>query len=71
MSLNVDEDPTASPRCVLDQQGALLGRVVCSEFSGCSQVLTGSLRVNPWDTEKVLNMLDESLTLPMQELTSR
>ncbi|EEQ98246.1 trehalose-6-phosphate synthase, putative [Perkinsus marinus ATCC 50983] len=26
MSLNVDEDPTASPRCVLDQQGALLGR---------------------------------------------
>ncbi|EER02842.1 trehalose-6-phosphate synthase, putative [Perkinsus marinus ATCC 50983] len=57
--------------CVLGHQGALLGRVVCSEFSGCSQVLTGSLRVNPWDTEKVLNMLDESLSLPLQELTTR
>ncbi|KAF4745601.1 Trehalose-6-P synthase/phosphatase complex synthase subunit, partial [Perkinsus olseni] len=71
MSLSVDQDPSASPRYVLGHQGALLGRVVCSEFSGCSQVLTGSLRVNPWDTEKVLNMLDESLTLPTQELASR
>ncbi|KAF4656685.1 Trehalose-6-P synthase/phosphatase complex synthase subunit, partial [Perkinsus chesapeaki] len=71
MSLSVDQDPSASPSCVLGHQGALLGRVVCSEFSGCSQVLTGSLRVNPWDTEKVLNMLDESLTMPSQELASR
>lgn len=40
------------------------GRIIISEFTGSSQVLPGSIRVNPWHADTILNALDEALMLP-------
>jgi len=40
---------------------AHIGVLVVSEFSGCSSVLTGAFKVNPWHTIKVMEILDKAL----------
>ncbi|EER18482.1 trehalose-6-phosphate synthase, putative [Perkinsus marinus ATCC 50983] len=50
----------------------LRGAVMCSEFSGCSRVLIGSLSVNPWNTDKlVLAIQDAKHMLGTPELAER
>lgn len=38
----------------------LRGAVMCSEFSGCSRVLIGSLSVNPWNTDKLVLAIQDA-----------
>ncbi|EER16132.1 Trehalose-phosphatase, putative [Perkinsus marinus ATCC 50983] len=38
----------------------LRGAVICSEFSGCSRVLIGSLSVNPWNTDKLVSAIQDA-----------
>jgi len=45
--------------------------VIVSEFSGCSRVLLGSLRVNPWNTSEVIGACEKALTLPEHEKRDR
>ncbi|KAF4749687.1 Trehalose-6-P synthase/phosphatase complex synthase subunit, partial [Perkinsus olseni] len=50
----------------------LRGAVICSEFSGCSRVLIGSLSVNPWNTDKlVVAIQDAKHMLGTPELAER
>lgn len=39
------------------------GVAIISEFSGCSTVLTGALKVNPWDANAVMTALDKALSM--------
>jgi trehalose 6-phosphate synthase/phosphatase len=41
------------------------GRIIMSEFTGSSQVLPGSIRINPWHADTILSALDESLMMPV------
>lgn len=47
------------------------GVLVVSEFSGCSRVLSGSMRVNPWRVEEVVSALSHALTMTAEEATAR
>jgi trehalose 6-phosphate synthase/phosphatase len=62
--LNVPEMHSASSS---NQAGVL----ICSEFSGCSRVLTNSLRINPWDITQTANSILEGLCMSEQEKTVR
>eukprot|EP00930_Biecheleria_cincta_P043778 TRINITY_DN3004_c0_g2_i1.p1 TRINITY_DN3004_c0_g2~~TRINITY_DN3004_c0_g2_i1.p1 ORF type:complete len:1091 (-),score=174.91 TRINITY_DN3004_c0_g2_i1:216-3143(-) len=39
------------------------GVVIVSEFCGCSSVLTGAFKVNPWNTSAALEALDKALSI--------
>lgn len=39
------------------------GAVIVSEFTGCSSVLTGAVKVNPWNTKAVMEAMHEVMTL--------
>lgn len=41
--------------------------VIVSEFSGCSRVMLGALRVNPWNTAEVVAACEKALTMEQQE----
>eukprot|EP00927_Polykrikos_kofoidii_P027259 TRINITY_DN24052_c0_g2_i1.p1 TRINITY_DN24052_c0_g2~~TRINITY_DN24052_c0_g2_i1.p1 ORF type:complete len:1132 (-),score=194.61 TRINITY_DN24052_c0_g2_i1:65-3460(-) len=45
--------------------------VLVSEFSGCSQVLLGSLRLNPWNTEQVVSACELAVTMDDAEKKER
>ena len=40
------------------------GIMVVSEFSGCSRVLVGAIRVNPWNTDRVAESLLHAFQMP-------
>lgn len=40
---------------------------IVSEFSGCSRVLLGSIRVNPWNTADLVKSLRRAIELPLAE----
>ena len=49
-----------------------LGRcpvLICSEFSGCSRVLAGALKINPWYVDGMANALFQAFS--MSEITKR
>merc|ERR1719424_739357 len=39
------------------------GAVIVSEFTGCSSVLTGAVKVNPWNTKAVMEAMHNVITL--------
>ncbi|KAL1519753.1 hypothetical protein AB1Y20_023261 [Prymnesium parvum] len=47
------------------------GIVVLSEFVGCSHVLNGGIRVNPFNLEHVVEQLDTALSMPINERAAR
>eukprot|EP01138_Halocafeteria_seosinensis_P014969 gb/GECG01015281.1/.p1 GENE.gb/GECG01015281.1/~~gb/GECG01015281.1/.p1 ORF type:complete len:1335 (+),score=160.38 gb/GECG01015281.1/:1-4005(+) len=47
------------------------GKVIVSEFSGCSRVLNGALRVNPWQHDHVLSAIASSLEMSEDEASDR
>jgi len=47
------------------------GVVIVSEFSGCSRVLLGSLRVNPWNTTELVAACDRAITMGADERKER
>uniref|UniRef100_A0A6S8DJN0 Uncharacterized protein n=1 Tax=Aplanochytrium stocchinoi TaxID=215587 RepID=A0A6S8DJN0_9STRA len=47
------------------------GCLILSEFSGCSRVLNGALRVNPFRTEDVAIAIEEGLSMSIAEKTAR
>ena len=47
------------------------GVVVLSEFVGCSHVLNGGMRVNPFNLEHVVEQLDAALSMPADERRAR
>ncbi|ETW08519.1 trehalose-phosphatase, variant [Aphanomyces invadans] len=47
------------------------GVVIVSEFSGSSRVLTGSLGVNPWKKDEVVEALVTALEMPEEEKAAR
>ena len=47
------------------------GVVVTSEFSGCSRIMNGALRINPWDVDGVASELDTALSMPKSEQLAR
>ncbi|KAF0698019.1 Aste57867_11350 [Aphanomyces stellatus] len=47
------------------------GVVIVSEFSGSSRVLTGSLGVNPWKKNEIVQALVKALEMPEDERASR
>jgi len=44
---------------------------IVSEFSGCSRVLLGSLRINPWNANEVVNACDRALMMEPAERKER
>ena len=66
---------TASGGIVSSKAAALAqlppGVLILSEFSGCSRVLSGSLRVNPFRIEEVVSALAHALTMSVEEQTAR
>lgn len=47
------------------------GVLVVSEFSGCSSALTGAFKVNPWNTDQVIQVLDKALQISPEEEVER
>mmetsp|Transcript_3481 Transcript_3481/g.8101 ORF Transcript_3481/g.8101 Transcript_3481/m.8101 type:complete len:544 (+) Transcript_3481:148-1779(+) len=47
------------------------GSMIVSEFCGCSSFLTGAIKVNPWDTQAVLNSMHTVSTMDDDERESR
>mmetsp|Transcript_73598 Transcript_73598/g.204527 ORF Transcript_73598/g.204527 Transcript_73598/m.204527 type:complete len:1125 (+) Transcript_73598:84-3458(+) len=45
--------------------------VIVSEFSGCSRVLLGSLRINPWNASELVNACERALTMAPSERKER
>mmetsp|Transcript_55080 Transcript_55080/g.163977 ORF Transcript_55080/g.163977 Transcript_55080/m.163977 type:complete len:989 (-) Transcript_55080:42-3008(-) len=45
--------------------------VIVSEFSGCSRVLLGSLRINPWNTAEVVSACGKALAMAEHERKER
>jgi len=45
--------------------------VIVSEFSGCSRVLLGSLRINPWNTSEVVSACERAMTMAEHERKER
>ena len=45
--------------------------MVLSEFVGCSHVLNGGVRVNPFNLEHVVEQLDAALSMPADERRAR
>ena len=40
------------------------GVMILSEFTGAAQSLSGSIIVNPWNTEELANAIHEAIILP-------
>merc|ERR1712185_798653 len=53
------------------QQPPSDGIAVLSEFVGCSHVLNGAMRVNPFNLEHVVEQLDLTLAMPPVERAAR
>eukprot|EP00435_Cladocopium_sp_Y103_P006500 s3724_g2.t1 len=56
------------------QSGALgdhKGVALISEFCGCSSVLTGAFKINPWNTGGVLTALDEAISITKEDQAER
>jgi len=47
------------------------GSMIVSEFSGCSSVLTGSIKVNPWNTQAVMDAMHSVVTMDEEERARR
>jgi trehalose-6-phosphatase len=47
------------------------GCALVSEFSGSSLMMSGALRINPWQTEKVADAIDRALNMSQEEQSSR
>ncbi len=47
------------------------GVVLASEFSACSSMLNGALRINPFDIKRVVTALDHALRLELGERSRR
>ncbi|CEG43953.1 pyruvate kinase [Plasmopara halstedii] len=47
------------------------GVVIVSEFSGSSRVLTGSIGVNPWKREEIVQAMELALTMSQEERKAR
>lgn len=47
------------------------GVVLASEFSACSSMLNGALRINPFDIKRVVTALDHAIRLEMGDRTRR
>eukprot|EP00930_Biecheleria_cincta_P043777 TRINITY_DN3004_c0_g1_i1.p1 TRINITY_DN3004_c0_g1~~TRINITY_DN3004_c0_g1_i1.p1 ORF type:complete len:1106 (-),score=187.22 TRINITY_DN3004_c0_g1_i1:135-3116(-) len=47
------------------------GVVIVSEFCGCSSVLTGAFKINPWHTTGVLEALDKALSITAEDQALR
>jgi len=45
----------------------MTGSMIVSEFSGCSSFLTGAIKVNPWDTQAVVNAMHTVITMEESE----
>jgi trehalose 6-phosphate synthase/phosphatase len=45
--------------------------VIVSEFSGCSRVLLGCLRINPWNTSELVGTCEKALTMVQSEKKER
>lgn len=45
--------------------------VIVSEFSGCSRVLLGSIRINPWNTAELVSACERAITMPETEKKER
>lgn len=43
------------------------GAVILSEFAGVSQSLSGSIRINPWDSEQMVTAINQALTMDIEE----
>jgi trehalose 6-phosphate synthase/phosphatase len=39
------------------------GIVIASEFTGCTSVLTGALKINPWNTKAVMDAMHHAITM--------
>lgn len=50
-----------------DQKGVAL----ISEFCGCSSVLTGAFKINPWNTGAVLTALDQAISITPEDQALR
>lgn len=47
------------------------GSMIVSEFSGCSSFVTGAAKVNPWNTQQVMNALHKVMTEDPREMKER
>ncbi|CAK9043052.1 unnamed protein product [Durusdinium trenchii] len=47
------------------------GVALISEFCGCSSVLTGAFKINPWNTSGVLSALDEAISISKEDQAER
>lgn len=45
--------------------------VIASEFSGCTRVLMGSLRVNPWNSNELITMCEKAISMDDSEKKDR
>jgi len=52
---------------VIQQASARTGIVIVSDFSGCATLLQGAIKVNPWNTEQVVEALKRAAALPKPE----
>ena len=47
------------------------GIAIVSEFCGCSSALTGIYKINPFNTDGVMHVLDAALAIPDREREDR
>ena len=47
------------------------GVVICSEFAGCARVLTGAIKINPWNTTEVARALRAAVSMTAKERNER
>jgi len=43
------------------------GVLILSEFAGSPHLLSGAVRVNPWNTEQLADAMDEALSMPLPQ----
>eukprot|EP00439_Symbiodinium_sp_Y106_P083988 s202_g24.t1 len=53
------------------QEGDQKGVALISEFCGCSSVLTGAFKINPWNTGAVLTALDQAISITPEDQALR
>ena len=44
-----------------------VGVMIISEFTGCSRVLVGAIKINPWNTERVVDSMMHAVQMPNGE----
>ena len=62
MASSMASSSSASPKLVLP-----VGVMIISEFTGCSRVLVGAIKVNPWNTERVVDSFMHALHMSLNE----